>query len=62
MGIGANRSHGLHCNIDREETVEFVYEVPAIDLTPGIEMGYHLLGMHTRIGAPGANDGSLGTK
>jgi hypothetical protein len=62
MSIRAYRLHSLHSNISRKETIEFVDKVPTINITLGIEMGNHLLGMHTRIGAPGANNGSINTK
>ena len=59
MGIGRHGLNALHSDIGREQAVELVGKAGAIDLLLGVEVGYHLQRMHTGIGAPGTDNGSV---
>ena len=62
MGIGLHGLHLLHGDVLGKQAIELVGKTGAIDLLLGIEVGYHLQGMHTGIGAAGTDNGCLLTK
>ena len=62
MGIALHGLHPLHGYILWEETVELVGKAGTVNSLLGIEVGNHLQGMNTGIGAPGTDNGGLFTQ
>ena len=59
VGIGTYRPYTLYGYIGWEQAIELVCHALTVDALFGIEMGYHLHGMYTGIGATGTDYGHL---